>query len=330
MDFASPVVVDKVSSVDLEVVSLVSVVPLSRTSVVSSSWKVLAPLKDSSSFPCSVLRVVLSKLPATLTGNVVSSEVMCGAVVVVGVVNEVVVASVGRGVVPIEVVAGVVASVASVPLVSGALVVDSTMNRISVPVSTSPRTSPADLTSKLSSSAMESPSRVFIGTGVEAVVVGATVVANSGAGVVGFIGQWKSGYFSLYAFLGLGFLLNLFLTLSMVCRTSQLSLVAHCFPVAGISYGFSERWDMLRSKSPVSTNSVLRILRLLGVGVGRLSFLNLRRGTATVGAAALIVVSATAAVVVLAVMGALVLNRILGLGVVSEGPLLLLLSWFAA
>lgn len=211
MDFALSVVVDKVSSVDLDVVSLVSVVPLSRTSVVPSSWEVFTPLEDSSSFSFSVLRVVLSQLSATLVDNVVSSEVRCGAVF--GIVNVVVEASVGRGVVPSDVVAGVVASV---PLVSGALVVDSTMNRISVPASTSPTTSPSDLTSKLSNSAIDSPSRVFIGTGVEVVVVGATVVANIGAGVVEVIGQCNRGYFSLYAFLWLGFFSNLFLTLSMV------------------------------------------------------------------------------------------------------------------
>lgn len=188
MDFALPVVVDKVSSVDLDVVSLVSVVPLSRTSVVPTSWKVFTPLEDSSSFSFSVLRVVLSQLSAALVGNVVSSEVRCGDVV--GIVNVVVEASVGRGVVPSDVVVSVVVSVASVPLVSGALVVDSTMNRISVPASTSPTTSPSDLTSKLSNSAIDSPSRVFIGTGVEVVVVGATVVANIGAGVVELIGQW--------------------------------------------------------------------------------------------------------------------------------------------
>lgn len=142
MDFALSVVVDKVSSVDLDVVSLVSVVPLSRTSVVPSSWEVFTPLEDSSSFSFSVLRVVLSQLSATIVDNVVSSEVRCGAVV--GIVNVVVEASVGRGVVPSDVVAGVVASV---PLVAGALVVDSTMNRISVPASTSPTTSPSDLTS---------------------------------------------------------------------------------------------------------------------------------------------------------------------------------------
>lgn len=76
---------------------------------------------------------------------------------------------------------------------------------------------------------------------------------------------------------------------------------------------------------------ILRLLRSFGVGVGRLSFLNFRRGTATAGAgAAAVIVSATAAAVLLAVIGVLVLNRVLGLGVVSEGPLLLLLSWLAA
>lgn len=73
---------------------------------------------------------------------------------------------------------------------------------------------------------------------------------------------------------------------------------------------------------------ILRLLRSFGVGVGRLSFLNFRRGTATAGAA--VIVSASVAAVLPAVIGVLVLNRVLGLAVVSEGPLLLLLSWLAA